>query len=78
MGIFNKSNKLKPIEETPLYRKGEHIVIWGEHVATWARDCYFDDPAVHSLIDFHGKWGETHTDRKVTMKMILAYCGPEY
>ena len=79
MGIFRRSKAIKPktVEITPLYRKGEHIVIWGEHVATWACDCYAFEVVCPSMIDFHGKWGETSTDRNVTMIMIKAYCGCE-
>jgi hypothetical protein len=76
-GLFKCGAKPKsePIERQPMYHKGEHVIIWGEHVATWARDVYVGDYASQSALDFHGKWGKTDTDRNVTMSLILAYTG---
>jgi hypothetical protein len=62
-------------ERQPMYRKGEHVIIWGEHVATWARDVYMGDEATQSHLDFHGKYGKTSADRNVTMWLVIAYTG---
>jgi hypothetical protein len=65
----------EPPERQPMYHKGEHVIIWGEHVATWARDVYAGDYASQAALDFHGKWGKTQTDRNVTMSLVVAYTG---
>jgi hypothetical protein len=65
----------EPPERQPMYSKGEHVIIWGEHVATWTRDVYVGDEANQSALDFHGKWGKTDTDRNVTMSLVVAYTG---
>jgi hypothetical protein len=65
----------EPPERLPMYRNGEHVIIWGEHVATWARDVYVGDYASQSALDFHGKWGKSQTDRNVTMSLVVAYTG---
>jgi hypothetical protein len=65
----------EPPERQPMYHKGEHVIIWGEHVATWARDVYVGDESSHSHLDFIGKYGKTSTDRNVTMWLVIAYTG---
>jgi hypothetical protein len=74
-GLFKCGAKPKLAGRRPTYRKGEAVIIWGEHVATWTRDVYVGDYASQSALDFHGKWGKTQTDRNVTMSLVVAYTG---